>query len=104
MDPSLAPYISVALILLLMMMGVPVFAALAVAGGAGIIMVEDFAFLLTRLKSLPYSTTAAYALVIIPLFILMGSFAHHAEVGKKLFGVASKWVGHLPGGDRKSTV
>lgn len=104
MDPSLAPYISVALILLLMAVGVPVFAALAIAGGVGIIMVEDFAFLLTRLKSMPYSTTAAYTLVIIPLFILMGSFAHHAEVGKKLFSVASKWVGHLPGGLAMSAI
>jgi C4-dicarboxylate transporter DctM subunit len=104
MDPSLAPYISVALILLLMAAGVPVFAALALAGAAGIIMVEDFAFLLTRMKSMPYSTTAVYGLVIIPLFILMGSFAHHAEVGKKLFSVASKWVGHLPGGLAMSAI
>ncbi len=28
----------------------------------------------------------------------MGSFAHHAQVGKRLFAVANKWVGHLPGG------
>jgi len=98
MDPSLAPYIAVALIFLLMAVGVPVFAVLALSGAAGIIMVEDFAFLLARLKSLPYSTTAVYTLVIIPLFILMGSFAHQAGVGKKLFGMASKWVGHLPGG------
>ena len=104
MDPSLAPYISVALILLLMAVGVPVFAALAIAGGTGIIMVENFGFLLNRLKSMPYSTTAAYTLIIIPLFILMGSFAHHAEVGKKLFSVASKWVGHLPGGLAMSAI
>jgi tripartite ATP-independent transporter DctM subunit len=98
MDPSLAPYISIALIFFFMAFGVPVFAALALSGAAGIIMVEDFAFMMTRLKSLPYSVTAVYTLVIIPLFILMGSFAHHAEVGKKLFQVSSKWVGHLPGG------
>lgn len=98
MDPSLAPYVSVALIFFFMAAGVPVFAALALSGAVGIVMVEDVAFLLTRLKSLPYSTTAVYTLVIIPLFILMGAFAHHAEVGKKLFQVAAKWVGHLPGG------
>ncbi|WP_254679733.1 hypothetical protein [Celeribacter baekdonensis] len=28
----------------------------------------------------------------------MGAFAHHAQVGKRLFHVANKWVGHLPGG------
>lgn len=98
MDPTLAPYIAVALIFFLMALGTPVFAALALSGAAGIIMVEDFSFLMTRLKSISYSTTAVYTLTIIPLFILMGSFAHHAQVGKKLFDVASRWVGHLPGG------
>ncbi len=98
MDPSLAPYIAVALIFVLMALGTPVFAALALSGAAGIVMVEDPHFLLTRLKSISYSTTAVYTLTIIPLFILMGSFAQHAEVGKKLFDVASRWVGHLPGG------
>lgn len=104
MDPSIAPYIAVALIFIFMAAGVPVFAALALSGAAGIIIVEDFAFLMTRLKSLSYSTTAVYTLVIIPLFILMGSFAHHAEVGKKLFHVASKWTGHLPGGLAMSSI
>ncbi|MGR3363062.1 MAG: TRAP transporter large permease, partial [Maritimibacter harenae] len=78
MDPLLATYIAVALIFFLMATGVPVFAALALSGAAGLIMVEDLAFLMTRLKSLTYSTTAVYTLVIIPLFILMGAFAHHA--------------------------
>jgi len=104
MDPSFAPYFAVALIFVFMGAGVPVFAALALSGAAGIIMVEDFVFLMTRLKSLPYSTTAVYTLVIIPLFILMGAFAQHAEVGKKLFHVASKWVGHLPGGLAMSSI
>ncbi|HDZ73753.1 MAG TPA: TRAP transporter large permease [Aurantimonas coralicida] len=98
MDPSLASYVAVALIFLLMGLGVPVFGALALAGAAGIIMVEDLAFLLARLKSLSYATTAVYTLTIIPLFILMGSFAHQAEIGRKLFDVANRWVGHLPGG------
>ncbi|MGR3311909.1 TRAP transporter large permease [Roseovarius indicus] len=98
MDPLLATYIAVALIFFLMATGVPVFAALALSGAAGLIMVEDLAFLMTRLKTLTYSTTAVYTLVIIPLFILMGAFAHHAKIGEKLFHVAAKWVGHLPGG------
>lgn len=98
MDAGSATTIAVILIFALMGLGAPVFAALALAGAAGIIMVENFSFLMTVLKAISYSTTASYALTVIPLFILMGSFAHHAEVGKKLFAVANKWVGHLPGG------
>ena len=98
MDVTLITALAVGLIFLLMALGTPVFAALALSGAFGIIMVENLAFLLARLKSFSFAHTANYALTVIPLFILMGAFAHHAQVGKRLFHVANKWVGHLPGG------
>lgn len=98
MDILTTTIVAVGLIFVLMSIGTPVFAALALSGAFGIIMVEDAAFLLNRLKSLPFSSAANYSLTVIPLFILMGAFAHHAEVGRRLFQVANKWVGHLPGG------
>lgn len=98
MDVTLVTSLSVGLIFVLMALGTPVFAALALSGAFGIIMVEDLAFLLARLKSFSFAQSASYALTVIPLFILMGAFAHHAQVGKRLFQVANKWVGHLPGG------
>ncbi|MDI3490612.1 MAG: C4-dicarboxylate transporter, DctM subunit [Thauera sp.] len=98
MDVTLITCIAVGLIFVLLALGTPVFAALALSGAFGIVMVENLDFLLNRLKSLPFSTTASYSLTVIPLFILMGAFAHHAQVGKRLFNVARKWVGHLPGG------
>lgn len=98
MDVTLITLLAVGLIFFLMALGTPVFAALALSGAFGIIMVENLGFLLARLKSFSFSHTASYALTVIPLFILMGAFAHHAQVGKRLFYVANKWVGHLPGG------
>ncbi|GGE77087.1 TRAP transporter large permease [Stappia taiwanensis] len=98
MDVIPITVLAVGLIFLLMALGTPVFAALALSGAFGIIMVEDAGFLLARLKSFSFIHTANYALTVIPLFILMGAFAHHAQVGKRLFHVANKWVGHLPGG------
>lgn len=98
MDVTIITSLAVGLIFLLLVLGTPVFAALALSGAFGIIMVENLGFLLSRLKTFPFSTTANYALTVIPLFVLMGAFAHHAQVGKRLFQVANKWVGHLPGG------
>mgnify|MGYP001044434197 CR=1 FL=1 len=94
----LASTVSVCLIFLLMAIGAPVFAALGLAGVTGIVMIEDLTFVLNRLKAFSYAQSASYLLTVIPLFILMGAFAHHAGVGEKLFGVARKWVGHRPGG------
>lgn len=98
MDITFITMIALALIFVFLALGTPVFAALALSGAFGIVMVEDFAFLMNRLKTFSFSNTANYAMTVIPLFILMGSFAHHAQVGKRLFAVANKWVGHLPGG------
>lgn len=98
MDVIFVTLLAVGLIFVLMALGTPVFAALAVAGAFGVVMVEDLAFLLARLKTFPFGETANYSLTVIPMFILMGAFAHHAQVGRRLFEVANKWVGHLPGG------
>lgn len=98
MDYVTATILATALIFVLMAIGTPVFAALGLAGVAGITMIENFSFVLHRLKSFPYHQSASYLLTVIPLFILMGAFAHHAGIGQRLFGVARKWVGHWPGG------
>lgn len=98
MDYTIAAILATFLIFILMAIGTPVFAALGLAGTAGILMIENLDFVLNRLKSLPYHQSASYLLTVIPLFILMGSFAHHAGIGQRLFGVARKWVGHWPGG------
>ncbi|AEC19039.1 TRAP-domain-containing protein [Pusillimonas sp. T7-7] len=98
MDYTTATIVATSLIFVLMVIGTPVFAALGLAGVAGIVMIENLDFVLNRLKSFSYHQSASYLLTVVPLFILMGAFAHHAGVGQRLFGVARKWVGHWPGG------
>lgn len=98
MDYITAAILATCLIFILMAIGTPVFAALGLAGTAGILMIENLDFVLNRLKSFSYHQSASYLLTVIPLFILMGAFAHRAGIGQRLFGVARKWVGHWPGG------
>jgi len=98
MDEFTVALVATGLIFVLLALGTPVFAALAVAGVFGIATIEGLDFVLNRLKAFSYSQTSAYLLTVIPLFILMGSFAQQAGVGLRLFDVARKWVGHLPGG------
>src|SRR5690554_4263146 len=98
MDYVTATIVATGLIFVLMAIGTPVFAALGLSGVLGIVMIEDLDFVLNRLKSFSYHQSASYLLTVVPLFILMGAFAHHAGVGQRLFSVARKWVGHWPGG------
>ncbi len=97
-DYVVATIVATCLIFVLMAIGTPVFAALGLAGVTGIVMIEDLNFVLNRLKAFSYHQSASYLLTVVPLFILMGAFAHHAGVGQRLFSVARKWVGHRPGG------
>lgn len=98
MDEIQITFLSLGLLLAFLAIGIPVFASLGLAGIVGIVLLEDFTFVLNRLKAFSYHQSASYLLTVIPLFILMGAFAHHAGVGQRLFGVARKWVGHMPGG------
>jgi len=104
MDTTTVTLMATGLIFVFMLLGVPVFAALGLSGMMGLLMIEDAGFVLSRLKTFSYTNTAQYLLTVIPLFILMGAFAHHAGVGTRLFNVARRWVGHLPGGLAMSSV
>lgn len=97
-EVTIITIVAVSVIFILMAIGTPVFAALGLAGVTGIIMLEDTAFVMNRLKTFSYSQSASYLLTVIPLFIIMGAFAHHAGIGERLFNMARRWVGHLPGG------
>ncbi|MEN2494634.1 MAG: hypothetical protein TECD_00538 [Hyphomicrobiaceae bacterium hypho_1] len=52
----------------------------------------------------PHSKIASQALSLIPTFILIGYLAYYAGFTKSLFEAAKRWIGWLPGGLAVSTV
>ncbi|WP_440995887.1 TRAP transporter large permease [Arhodomonas sp. SL1] len=103
-EPVTAVVLTIVLLFVLMAIGLPVFAALGVSGLFGILSTEGFGYVYSTLRTLVYQETAVYLLVVIPLFILLGNFAYHAGVGRALFGISRRWVGHWPGGLAMSSV
>jgi C4-dicarboxylate transporter DctM subunit len=51
-----------------------------------------------------FDTFTSYSYTVIPLFILMGEFASHSNIAKRLYQGAHKWFGHIPGGIAMTTV
>ena len=49
-------------------------------------------------KTVPFSNASNYTMVVIPLFVLMGSFALMSGMGKGLYDCCERWFGRLPGG------
>ncbi len=52
----------------------------------------------------PYNTTRFYALSVIPLFILMGMFLSHGELGRDVYKAVDTWMRHLRGGMAMATI
>lgn len=82
----------------LLAIGVPIAYALIAVGTFSIIATQGWAAADYLLGNFPYTSTAEFAFVIIPLFLFMGEMAYLAGLSERAFRVARTWLGHLPGG------
>ncbi len=94
----------IALLIALVLVGVRVFVAAALAGFVGLVMLRGWGTAVGIVGTIPHSKTVTYALSVLPLFILIGFLAFHAGFTNRLFETARKWVGWVPGGLAVSTV
>lgn len=104
MSPEVVGIVGIALLLLLFVMGVPVAFAMALVGfvGFGYLIGPEAAFSLLAQDF--FETFSSYPLSVIPMFILMGSFAFASGISERLFSTTYKWVGSLRGGLTLATV
>ncbi|MGB8622233.1 MAG: TRAP transporter large permease subunit, partial [Paracoccaceae bacterium] len=104
-------------LLVLVLLGMRVAFAAALAGVIGLIWIfwakkgyagDEFLWALSvavkTAGQVPHSKVASQALSLIPTFILIGYLAYYAGLTKALFEAAKRWVGWLPGGLAVSTV
>jgi len=82
----------------LLAIGVPIAYALIGVGVISLIVTQGWAAADYLLGNFPYTSTAEFAFVIIPLFLFMGEMAYLAGLSERAFKVARTWLGHLPGG------
>ena len=104
MDPFIVGLIGIAILLVFLFSGLSIGAGMALVGFLGFAVLVGFGPALGILKSVPYSTFAHYSLSVIPLFILMGSFAFAAGMSENLFNAVYKWIGHFRGGVAQATI
>lgn len=104
MTPLEIGYLMVAGVILLLALGIPVALSLLACGAAGLFAIRGVRGTEFLLESLPYTSVANLALIVIPLFILMGHFAFSAGLSDKAYKAAKSWVGHIAGGLPIATV
>jgi tripartite ATP-independent transporter DctM subunit len=104
-------------LLVLVVSGMRVAFAAALAGVVGLVLIfwakkdfdpEKLGWALTvavkQAGQVPHSKVASHELSLIPTFILIGYLAYYAGLTQSLFEAAKRWIAWLPGGLAVSTV
>jgi len=82
----------------------PVAFAMALVGFVGFAYLTTPEAALSLLARDIFDTFSSYPLSVIPMFILMGTFAFASGISKRLFKMTYTWIGHWTGGLTIATV
>ncbi len=104
MDPTTIGIVGTIAMIVLIVLGVHIGTAMAVAGFIGMAAVTNLDAAWGILQTTPYSSMANYGLSVIVLFVLMGQLAYHSGLSYDMYRAAYTWLGHLPGGLGMSTI
>lgn len=82
----------------LLVVGFEIGFAMAIAGFFGFAYLASFPAACNLLAKDLYDVFTTYSLTVVPLFIFMGQIAANSGIGKKLYDMSYKFIGHIPGG------
>ncbi|GHF62468.1 TRAP transporter large permease [Seohaeicola zhoushanensis] len=86
------------ILFVLLAMRIPIGLSLIVVSFGGLWVLIGWKGAYGAIGIVPYKFTANWVLSSIPMFLLMGYVAYHAQLTKGLFQAARVWMGALPGG------
>lgn len=90
--------VGVAVLLALLLLGLPIGAALGLVGIGGLIVVLGLEPALIKAGVVAIETLVKYELGTLPLFLLMAQLFFSANASRDLFDAAAKFIGHRKGG------
>ena len=97
MEPTVLGFIGIGLAFFLICLGIPVAVSLGSIGLVGTMVLRGFDVGLNLGGIVPFSSVASYLLTIIPLFLLMGSFALGSGISRNAYDIGNKWLSFMPG-------
>ncbi|MFZ5632967.1 MAG: TRAP transporter large permease subunit [Bacillota bacterium] len=102
---ALNPVVGLIMLLVTLLFGgVPVFAGLGLVGAAGFFMLFGGVSSLGQVPFIGYKAMNEFILVALPLFVFGGGLMMSGGIGRELFDLCAKLVGHLPGGLAVATI
>ena len=104
MNSIAAGILGIVLLLILFLLRMPVSFAMAFVGFVGFAYLSGPGPAMSLLAQDIYHTFSSYPLSVIPMFILMGTFAFASGISQRLYKTTYTWVGQLRGGLTMATV
>jgi C4-dicarboxylate transporter DctM subunit len=104
MSPVITGIAGIVLLLILFLLGLPVAFAMAAVGVIGFAYLADPGPALSLLAQDVFGQFSSYPLTVIPMFILMGTFAFASGISRRLYETSYTWVGQFRGGLTMATV
>jgi tripartite ATP-independent transporter DctM subunit len=104
MEPLTIGYLGCAALAALIALRAPVAYAMAIVGTLGLFSVYDAAAVFKFVPLEMFSQTSSFTLAALPLFLLMGYIAFHADLARDSYEAAKAWFGKVPGGLAVGTV
>ncbi|HUT67206.1 MAG TPA: TRAP transporter large permease subunit [Dehalococcoidales bacterium] len=104
MSPVTIGIICFAALFTLIAIGLPVGFGMALVGFGGLWFLISEQAAMIKMGLTPFDTIANYSLSVLPLFLFMAQITFVSGLSKDLYNLASKWLGHQPGGVAMATV
>lgn len=98
MDPIVVGVLGIVLLLVLFFLGVPIGFSMGIAGVIGFAFVVSPRAALSLVSTDIFNTLTSYAYSALPMFILMGSMAFAAGIGRRAYDAVYIVMGQLRGG------
>lgn len=95
---SVAIIICLTVLAVLLIVGVPIFMCLLLAGLVCTLFFEGHDVLYNVVGKIAFNQLSGYSLLAIPMFILMGNLLMTHKMGDDLYEGVKKWFGWMPGG------
>ena len=104
MSPEAAGVAGIVCLVTLFLFKVPIAFSMLIVGVGGFAYLSGIDPALALLSQDIFETITSYPLSVIPMFILMGSFAFASGISERLFSTTYAWVGGVRGGLTIATV
>ncbi|WP_353987546.1 TRAP transporter large permease [Ruicaihuangia caeni] len=89
--------VALGILLIFILAEQPIWIGLAASGALGLVLLNGIDVASNTIGLAPFTSTAVYTLVIIPLFVAMGVFAARAGIADDIFIIAERVSRRIPG-------